>query len=327
MGPKWHLTASAEGKTLVGTWTDAGKSLPLALTLAGSRGLPADFDGTTAGLAGIVDSFSDGELALIEKLSPCRFSSLRPVAAAAVTDPGPGAFHYVTDPRTKFRFPRIDALVGADPALANDYLTHQHWQLSLAALSCAAQLYQGLGWNEPTAPAAGSLAGYEDEQVDVSYLSPTLMSWTESGSTFCGGAHDNDRDIYNLDVRAGKALDLNFVFFTGWVPIIMGESTQHRPNCALTGKRLRLGHDRSAGRFCGAHRVKARIDFDSAAAPVIASNLAISFLTPTAFASSLAALPASSPTSYSGDLFDLPIAKVKSLLTPEAADFFPSLRK
>ena len=44
-------------------------------------------------------------------------------------------------------------------------------------------------------------------------LTPKLMSWRESGSLFCGGAHpDNYSDAYVMDVRRGALLGLQDMF-------------------------------------------------------------------------------------------------------------------
>ena len=330
LGAKWHLTANADGSVLTGVWQDAGKSLPIALQRAGTRALPADFDGSPAGLASIVDSFSSGELPLTETTSPYDFIKLHfPLTAGAVTRFGASSFHYATDPRTKFGFPRIDSLGGADPALANQYLERRHWQLSLGALSCAAQRYQGLGWTESSGAEADPLAGYEDERVEVSYLTPTVMSWTESGSIFCGGAHpDNHRDIYNLDARTGKPLDLSLLF-EDWVATKFGDTAP----ADLAAARAKpddysWGPDPTLVDFVEAHRSKsggAAPDDTCGTPELVASNLAIGFVRDDRVRFSLSALP-NVIAACNDDLFDLPIAQLKSLLTPEAAAYFPSLQ-
>ena len=140
------------------------------------------------------------------------------MTSGATITSGKVAFKYVTDPRTKFRFPRIVELGGVDPAQANHFLEQRHWVLSTGALSCASEQYQSFGWNSVMTDAVDQLAGYEDEQVNVTYLSPSLMSWTEGGSIFCGGAHPDHHLIHtNLDVRTGTEFDMSRLF-KGWVP-------------------------------------------------------------------------------------------------------------
>ena len=58
IGAKWTLDASADGKTLTGSWTAKGKSLPIALTEIGARTLPDDTEMTPMGLASIITDFA-----------------------------------------------------------------------------------------------------------------------------------------------------------------------------------------------------------------------------------------------------------------------------
>ncbi|MDZ4361352.1 MAG: hypothetical protein U1B84_33915 [Variovorax sp.] len=133
---------------------------------------------------------------------------------------GTVAWRMVIDPRTRFSYPRLtrhpDARVVEK---VNAILARRHGQLSLAALECKATLYT------ETHPAAGSLGNYDAESVRVTFLSPTLMSVVESGSTDCGGAHPHNHYApYTLDLVRGEYLDFNRLFraFTktpdGFVP-------------------------------------------------------------------------------------------------------------
>lgn len=64
----------------------------------------------------------------------------------------------------------------------------------------------------------GTLGDFDSEQIAVSYLSPTIMAWVESGSTWCGGAHPNNHsDSYALDVKTGETFPMARVL-NDWIP-------------------------------------------------------------------------------------------------------------
>lgn len=118
---------------------------------------------------------------------------------------GKVGYRMVIDTRTHFAYPRLtrhpDAAV---LTRTNQLLEQRHWHMSLDALACAATLYTDAG------PAAGSLGGYDQESISISYLTSTVMSVVESGSTYCGGAHPNNHyEPYTLDLRQGGYLDFN----------------------------------------------------------------------------------------------------------------------
>ena len=54
---------------------------------------------------------------------------------------------------------------------------------------------------------AGTLGGFDEEDVKVTWLSRALMTVTESGSLDCGGAHPyNHFDVYTFDLLRGEYL-------------------------------------------------------------------------------------------------------------------------
>jgi hypothetical protein len=327
LGAQWHLESNADG-TITGTWQDGGKSLPVTLQRFASRPLNGIVS-TPGDLAAIAGDFLSGEKPLTAKASPYDFLKMQvPLTESAETKWGDAGFKYVTDPRTKFRFPRITSLAGGDPAAANAFLAGHHWSMNLDALSCEAQQYQGLGWNESLADSAGTLGGYEDEQVEVTYLSPTLMSWTEAGSLFCGGAHpDNHRNNFNLAVKSGKPLDLSRIF-AGWVPtaINAGDSTDLAAARAQPDA-YSWGPDQQLADFVRAHRTKsdAATESDCGFDDLIGSNLAVGFVNGDKVVFGLGELP-NVIEACADDLYTAPIAELKPLLTPEAAAYFPSLK-
>ncbi|WP_431208159.1 hypothetical protein [Burkholderia cepacia] len=118
------------------------------------------------------------------------------------------AYRMWSDPRTVLAYPRLSR--HPDPAVmarVNHLLEQRHWQMSLAALECAATRYTDDG------PAAGTLGGYDDdEHVTVTWLSRAMLGIVESGSLFCGGAYpDNHYDPVTFDLLRGAYLDWNRV--------------------------------------------------------------------------------------------------------------------
>jgi len=329
LGAKWHLEASADGSKLTGTWSNGGKSLPVTLAKVGTR-TDGDFDGTPNSLANVPLLMLSGETTLTAKSSPYDFLKMQaPLTDSGATKWGSLAFKYVTDPRTKFRFPRITELGGPDPAAANAFLEQRHWILSSDALSCASQQYQGFGWSSVMTDV-DPLAGYEDEDVNVTYLSPTIMVWTEGGSTFCGGAHPDNHFIHtNLDIKAGTELDMSRLF-RGWVPTPI---TDGAPTDLATVRShpqdYQWGPDQKLADFVRAHRDKtsteAGDDADCGYDDLIGSNLKITFAKNDMVIFTLDDLP-NVIQACGYDLYTAPIASLKDLLTPEAATYFPSLK-
>lgn len=333
LGAKWYVVVGKDGALLSGSWSLGGKSLALALTRVATRKLPADFDGTPQGLENIVLDLASGQQPLNAQVSPYDFSRLTegPVKpGAAITWPS-GSFHYVIDLRTKFAFPVVTDLNGGDVAAVDAYLQQRHRQMNADALSCEAKQFQGLGWNEAIADAAGTLGGYEDEEIKVTYLSPTVMTWEESGSLFCGGAHPDNHDTpYTLDVKTGKLLDLSLIF-KGWVPTPIEDG---KPKDLATARAnpadYTWGPDQSLVDFTTRHlpagvKTSASDEDPGCGAPEnISGNLAISFLAGEKLRFSLANMP-NVAASCNAPLFDLPIAEAKPLLTDKASAYFPSL--
>ena len=59
----------------------------------------------------------------------------------------------------------------------------------------------------------GSLGSWDETTSSVAALTPKLMSWTVSGSVFCGGAHPyNFSDKRTMDLATGKQLGLGDMF-------------------------------------------------------------------------------------------------------------------
>ncbi|MBB1626199.1 hypothetical protein [Achromobacter sp. UMC71] len=141
------------------------------------------------------------------------------------------AYRLWRDPRTKFSYPRLSR--HPDPQVLlriNHLLEQRHWQMNLAALGCMAMIYTDGN------PAAGTLGSYDDENITVDWLSTALMTVTESGSLYCGGAHpDNHFDPYTFDLLRGEYLDWNRIF-DAYVPVDDGLRTASPALLALMEK-------------------------------------------------------------------------------------------
>jgi hypothetical protein len=213
----WSLSLSADGTSLTGTRTDAGTSeaAVVALERIGERVLPPNVTIDPANLHDLAMGavYRDDEGFNAREL-PYDFLKLAmPLTTGPKEVLDGSTVAYVSDPRTRFLFPRIVSLEdGSDPSAANETLERRHGQLSLQALACKSAIYMGFGWSDRADQNWGTLGYYDEEQVRVTYLSPQVMSWNQSGTIFCSGAHDYPHsNSFNMNVQTGTQLDLTKV--------------------------------------------------------------------------------------------------------------------
>jgi hypothetical protein len=214
IGATWSLSASSDGKTLTGTWK-AKKSLPLRLERVASRPQPADYDPTSLGLYRFSDETFYEDHYVTKEASPYDYLRLEyPVNDGAEQGWPDARWRFVTDPRTKFDRPRVVAVEGGSVDAVNETLQKDHWVESLSALSCAALQYSGFHDGPPVdSTDDGTLGGWDDTSASVTFLSPKLLSWTEGGSVWCGGAHPSNFTTFtNIDIASGKKLSLEDIF-------------------------------------------------------------------------------------------------------------------
>ena len=330
LGATWSLEVGADAGSLTGIWSDGGKPLPIALARAGARDFELLPETPLEDLAmlSLELGFAGGRLDM--ETSP--YDTLKMQAAAldesAVTGWGGSSFHYVADPRTTISFPRIVALAdGSDPTAANGSLEARHWAMNADALNCAAKVYAGMGFNDGVAWAAGSLGGWEDETVEVTYLTPTVMSWTESGSLFCGGAHPyNHHEFHNLDVRTGERLDLSRIF-TGWIAREYGGDIVDLALARENPLDYRWMPAEALIDFVVTHRTPGDPDFEAECGTedLIREYLAISFKHGDRVLFGLDGLP-HVIGACGDDVLELPLTELPpEFLAPEAAAYFPAL--
>ncbi|MGS0896117.1 hypothetical protein ACVBGC_26830 [Burkholderia stagnalis] len=198
-----------------GRWTDArsGKTRAFALRRVAEYDpdavAPGSVETVTDLIAGGVGSGVARGAEIDMKQAP--YATLKLVGHVQPAGPeigdGTVAYRMWRDPRTQFLYPRLSRHPDrAVMARVNHLLEQRQWQMSLAALECASTRYTDDG------SAAGSLGGYDDEHVTVTWLSTAALGIVKSGSTFCGGAHPNNHyDPVTFDLLRGVYLDWNRV--------------------------------------------------------------------------------------------------------------------
>lgn len=331
VGAIWTLTGAPGAGTLAGTWRLLGKNQTqkVALQKIGARPLLADADVTVTALQDFTSSLGyDLTIPLDVASAPYEFTKLQtPLTAGPHQTQQGSVIHYVTDPRTKFAYPRIVTLAdGSDPALANAYLADQQGRHSLDALNCAAARYLNFGWMD--ADSGGRLGGYEEETVTLAYLTPTVMSWRESGSLFCNGAHPyNHANAFNLDVKAGTVLNFERVF-KDWVPKAYGEDTVApiAPDLARADPDTYAFYPSDALiAYIRKNRTVMDTDTECGIDDLIPTNLWLRVAPEDRIIFDLEGLPNVSQA-CERDLLDVKLADIKAMLTSEAAVLFPSLK-
>jgi len=329
----WALYPYVGSDTLNGTWTPAngGKALDVVLNLVGRRSLPADTEITPAGLVESVDAMTYGT-----RTSPLIASPYEMAKMHVAPDEGEAqmldgsSFRYVTDRRTKFAFPRVVYLAdGSDAGPLNAALTLQHGLINYFAFDCLSQAYAGFGVTDDMLGLEyGTLGDFDYENVEMTYLSPTVAGWTEGGSTWCGGAYPNNHyDIYLVETKTGDPLDLSRIF-TGWVPRTYGDLKPVDIEIARANPdKYDWGGSPELVEWIRTHRTPAADEAYAAECgldDLIATNLAIRFAPGDKVIFSIANLR-HAIFACTDDVMTVDLADIPELLTPEAKDYFPSL--
>ena len=278
-----------------GQWRDArsGRTLPFALRRV------AAYDPDAAA----PDSVEAATISMAS--APYDFLRMQvPMTAGAEVRLGPVAYRMVVDPRTQFAYPRLTR--HPDPAVmarANAILEQRHWHMSVEALACKGTLYTSTG------PAAGTLGGFDNESISVEFLSPTLMSVAESGSTDCGGAYPNNHfDPFTLDLRHGGYLDFNRLLDAG----VRDEYGKLDPSPALAA-------------FIDRHPASRQGDLDdNCGGETLKDYLALYFQSSDKLALAVSDIPHVMGACL-GPQIAVPVKDLGTLLKPEAARYFPDL--
>ena len=337
IGGIWSLTPSADGAAYSGTWSpmDKSKSLPITLTEIARRTLPEGAEITPYELRDSTFELFYGEGAVFAPhTAPYDFAKMEVVMDAGETETLEGStFRYVTDPRTKFPFPRILSLAdGSLTQQANEALERRHAALNFFAFDCMAQVYAGFGANEYTlGMGAGTLGDYDSENIVLTYLSPTVMNWVESGSTYCTGAHPNNHsDTYIVDTKTGEPFALANVFKDWEATYKIGGSDGEidQAEARANPQDYYWGAGQKLIDYAIANRTpndESDLDDQCGLDDLIASNLALRFVPGDSVLFTLEGLPHVT-FACSQDLLTVKLRDIPELLAPTAKDYFPALQ-
>lgn len=330
----WNVIIGADGFAS-GTWQAKGKSKTLDISLeeVGGRQLPEGTEHTPMGLTDSAFAMTyTPEADFSADTDPYDFIKMDVKLTEGPLEELDGShFHYVTDPRTKFAFPRIVDLVdSSDVAPVNAALAIAHANVNASAFGCLSQAYAGFGGREDMLDMGfGTLAGFDEESLTVTYLSPTLTSWSEGGSTFCGGAYpDNHLYVTNLETKTGAPLAIARVF-KDWVAV-SNNIDYDKPVDQAEALAAPGDYTWQAGQplidYVLANRVKgdAADEADCGIDDLIASNLGVNFLPGDKVTFDLQGLP-HVVFGCGQDLLTVQLADIPELLAPTAAEVFPSL--
>ncbi len=327
----WELTL--QGTALTGTRKGTGKTKSQEVTAEEIGRHPIDGDPTPLTLR---DNIISAVLADDGPIDPAKAPFEMALADAPLVEQstltvGDAEVALMVDPRTRFAFPRIKSFVdGTRPEAVNAILANAHARLNLAALDCLPNGYIGFGANQYTFDSPETLGDYDSETVELSYASSTLVSWTEAGSIYCGGAHPyNHFNSYTYDVQTGQPLDLSRLF-SGWVAREYGAEDSNRADIEAARANPDEFHWFPDDALIAFVRDNIPADYLSDDAEYetacyddysIREQLDIRFAPGPSAVFTVSGYPHVSSV-CNGDLFTLPLSEMDGLLTPEATNYF-----
>jgi hypothetical protein len=320
-GARWTLRAQPDGG-LVGTWAGDGVVEPVILRPVGQRSY--DRYDTFSYQSFLAPTFGEpiglGNHPYLYRKMLVELEQGQPV------ETGTGAqYRMVVDPRTKFAFPRVAYLPGGgSTAAVNQALDEIRWETNMIGLSCLGLNYLSAGWRESGDFGQGTLGYVDEEHTSVDYLSPTVMTIVQGGSISCGGQSPlNHIDYFTIDVRTGEWFDLSRVF-SGWIPTEDGKPVPldaaretpflftWKPDAALVA-------------FVRANMPSQEYALECLAHERVPDHLDISFAPGDVAVFRIDGLD-STELPCEGELFSMPLARMREFLAPGAEDYFPSLR-
>jgi hypothetical protein len=336
IGAVWILQYAADG-SLGGNWQAEGKqskTLDVTLTEIGRRTLP---EGTEITPYGLYDSTQQltysGGTTFTPEAAPYDFAKMDVLLEEGPVEMLEGSsFRYVTDPRSKFAFPRIVAFAdGSSTDAANAALAAEHAQINYFAFDCLSMVYGGFGGRGDMLDMGyGTLGDFDYESVTMAYLSPTLVGWTEGGSTWCGGAHPNNHfDSYIIDAKTGAPFAMGLVFKDWTATTNYDDYDADVDQAAALANPGRYGWQ--AGQplidYVIANRVVSddeSYETECGIDELIASNLGMRFAPDDTVVFSLVGLP-HVIFACGDDLVTVKLADIPQFLAPTAKDYFPAL--
>lgn len=310
LGARWILHYSPDRSTLTGLWRadpPAAAVVDVTLTRIGQRSYDRE-DGPFAFDYFLWSNTSDEPIA--PDTTPYDYAKMQvPLTEGPLQTMNGATYRDLTDPRTRFAFPRVVSLPGGgDISPVNAMLDQQRWNTSFNGFWCLGQDYLSGGWDERRAGNGYSpLGDIDQENISVGYLSATVMSISQGGSLYCGGASPHNHvDYYTYDVRAGGSLDLARIF-KDWTS---SGPTQSLIDWVIAAYPKTPDYDADYAAECEINRN-------------IAEHLDISF---GADDTAVFLIGGIDQAACMGAIVAVPLADIRDMLTDTAADYFPSLK-
>lgn len=335
IGAHWSLNFTEDQTGLTGQWMQPGgstKALDVSLREIGRRTLPEGSDVSPFGLANsaFIGIFGNGDTAT-PATHPYEFAKMDVRKTDGPVQEMDGSqFRFVSDPRSVFAFPKIVSLAdGSSPDAANGALAARHAAINVAAFSCLNMAYAGFSHSPyDISMQGGSLGDFDGEIISVGYLSPTVMAWTESGSTWCGGAHPNNHfNSFIIDVKTGGFLALGRVFKHLKATVALGDGTgdgriDQAAALASPDHYLWAPGEQLVNYVLANHQEEAVEGCEIE--DLIATNLGVRFGPGDTAIFALENLP-HAIFACTQDVLTVKLADIPELLAPTARDYFPSL--
>jgi hypothetical protein len=300
-----------DGKRFHGAWKDerSGRTRSFDLKRIASYDpdavKPGAVEAVSEIIAGGIGSSVGGDVLIDIKQTPYEFLKLekQSVPSGKIFGAGATGYQMWRDPRTKLEYPRLSRHPDAKVlSQVNRLLEQRHWQMNLAALECAATRYTDTG------PAAGTLAYYDEEMITVQFLSASLMSISESGSTYCSGAHPNNHyELATFDLIRGEYLDWNRIMH-GYVPGEYGYAQESEKLVTFMEKA------RSKQKYLTMTTPK---EIENSCVDVFPEYLALSFTAPNILSFNVSGIGHAMGVCL-GPQIEVPFKDLKPLLKPEA---------
>jgi hypothetical protein len=182
-----------------GTWTDLKKkNSSLAVRL--QRATPADLAALKLGGGAQVAAWRSGD-----PYNALRFDA--PFKTVDMQTVGGKRVQWLTEPKSSVRLPRLPG----ESAAVNDALTLEHLKASSDALSCPLDDYE--------------------HNATLQLYSARLVSVSATVAYYCGGAHPaTGNDNYTVDLRTGRALELDALYRFTTLPATRDENSQAYAN-------------------------------------------------------------------------------------------------
>lgn len=334
----WGLTIKDGGSILVGTRVLEGsksKTVNVELVEIGRRDLGTD-EPTPFGLhdRSAILSF-DWSQPFTAETAPYEMALMAieyEVGPVQVSEDG-SEYFYATDPRTRFGFPRVGMLSdGGDTTVINARLAEFQERLSLSAFDCLAFRYAAWGQSNNMYGFGGHLAEIDQENIVVGTLTSNLISWVQSGSTFCMGAHPyNHYDVYNYSTRTGEKIDEADIF-AAWVARDYGSMDEVDADVAAADpERYSWGPSQDLIDYVKANTDTAELYGDEpdlieacTADEAIAENLTFRFMPGDQIMFVLSGFPHVSSV-CNGDLFAVSALEIAGFLHASVENLLPSL--